>query len=483
MRRGSKKLLVLALVFGIPLAVLGVWLALILIDEPPPDDSDLRIQRADIPEADNGYTHFIEADKNLKWPRWVEPPADAPDKATWDSTQGRERVQWMLKGKGWDAELADKVLKDNEEAFGLIRRGLECRQCQAPFRRFAEESSEIGLFSLGDLGLLRTLTSQHRGKHSEALASAMEEIEIGQRIQGAGGGLIVYTLGGYLKRSGLETLRTMVADTTIGAPSLKKHAGLLGAYVDRGENLARALRVEYEVAVTVVEDCKAGTLLTGPVPVDAGKQRRQTPPSVFMRENATKRLFAETFRALVANAPRYYTDVQPPPPPYGGKFGVVQVVFSRNPTGLWLYAVLTGQAEAAVLTGQAAAKGKPYYNCVDSRCANNAELGMTRLLLAMRAYRIEKGRLPETLNELVPEYLDVVPVDEFDGKPLRYNPAKRVVYSVGMDLKDEGGSTRADWLEARRREAQASGTDFDEDMVEFDMWDNLPDPGFAVPFE
>jgi hypothetical protein len=395
-------------------------------------------------------------------------------------------MKWMLKGKGWDAQLADKVLKDNEEAFGLIRRGLGCRQCQAPFRRFAEESPEIGLFSLGDLGLLRTLSSQHRAKHSEALASAMEEIEIGQRIQGAGGGLIVYGLGVYFKTSGLETLRTMVADTKIGAPTLKKHAGLLGAYVDRGENLARTLRVEYEVAATVVEDCKAGTLLTGPEPVDAGNQRRQTPPSMFMRQNATKRLFAETYRALVANAPRCYADVQPPPPPYGGRFGVVQVVFSRNPTGLWIYALLTGSLDLGLnpaLTGSKEAREKSYARDLVYRCGSNAELGMTRLLLAMRAYRIEKGRLPQKLEELVPEYLDVIPVDDFDGKPLRYNPAKRVVYSVGKDLKDEGGSTKAEWLEARRREAHASGKDFDEDMAEFYMWDNLSDPGFAVPFE
>ena len=39
----------------------------------------------------------------------------------------------------------------------------------------------------------------------------------------------------------------------------------------------------------------------------------------------------------------------------------------------------------------------------------------------------------------MPEFLDSVPVDDFDGQPLRYLPEQKTVYSVGENLKDDGG--------------------------------------------
>lgn len=40
----------------------------------------------------------------------------------------------------------------------------------------------------------------------------------------------------------------------------------------------------------------------------------------------------------------------------------------------------------------------------------------------------------------MPEYLSYVPLDPFDGKPIRYIAAAGIVYSVGYDLIDSSGS-------------------------------------------
>jgi len=50
----------------------------------------------------------------------------------------------------------------------------------------------------------------------------------------------------------------------------------------------------------------------------------------------------------------------------------------------------------------------------------DAQLQATRTILALRAYQLTHGNLPSDLNALVPEFLDAVPVDDFDGQPLRY---------------------------------------------------------------
>lgn len=61
--------------------------------------------------------------------------------------------------------------------------------------------------------------------------------------------------------------------------------------------------------------------------------------------------------------------------------------------------------------------------------------------LAVERYRLARGGLPETLDQLVPGYLAAVPADPFDGAPLRYKRVDRgfVVYSVGEDGRDDGG--------------------------------------------
>jgi hypothetical protein len=63
-------------------------------------------------------------------------------------------------------------------------------------------------------------------------------------------------------------------------------------------------------------------------------------------------------------------------------------------------------------------------------------------LLAVERYRLAHGRWPEKLADLVPAYLSKVPIDVYDGAPLRYRAFSEgvTVYSVGMDGIDDGGN-------------------------------------------
>ena len=62
--------------------------------------------------------------------------------------------------------------------------------------------------------------------------------------------------------------------------------------------------------------------------------------------------------------------------------------------------------------------------------------------LALQAYRLEHGQYPERLDSLVPDLINSVPIDPFDGQPLRYRLEEEdeyVLYSVGLDGDDDGG--------------------------------------------
>ena len=51
------------------------------------------------------------------------------------------------------------------------------------------------------------------------------------------------------------------------------------------------------------------------------------------------------------------------------------------------------------------------------------------------------NELPDSLESLVPKYINTIPLDPYDGLPFKYSKSKAIVYSVGKDLKDSGGST------------------------------------------
>lgn len=61
--------------------------------------------------------------------------------------------------------------------------------------------------------------------------------------------------------------------------------------------------------------------------------------------------------------------------------------------------------------------------------------------LALERYRLATGAYPESLDALVPLYIETMPVDRVNGAPLQYQitDAGPAIYSVGEDRDDDGG--------------------------------------------
>ena len=73
-----------------------------------------------------------------------------------------------------------------------------------------------------------------------------------------------------------------------------------------------------------------------------------------------------------------------------------------------------------------------------------AGLRAARASLALERYRLAAGKLPDSLSELVPVYLESVPKDPFDGNQMRYRKLETgfVVYSICEDLSDDSGKEK-----------------------------------------
>ena len=59
-------------------------------------------------------------------------------------------------------------------------------------------------------------------------------------------------------------------------------------------------------------------------------------------------------------------------------------------------------------------------------------------VLACRSFRAKHGALPASLDELVPEFLDEVPRDPYDGEKLRWNAEKGYIWTKGRDGNFDG---------------------------------------------
>jgi hypothetical protein len=76
----------------------------------------------------------------------------------------------------------------------------------------------------------------------------------------------------------------------------------------------------------------------------------------------------------------------------------------------------------------------------------HSHFDLARTALAIERYRLATGEVPSQLETLVPRYLERVPIDPFDGNPIRYRHTEPgyILYSILEDGQDNGGRERGD---------------------------------------
>jgi hypothetical protein len=115
--------------------------------------------------------------------------------------------------------------------------------------------------------------------------------------------------------------------------------------------------------------------------------------------------------------------------------------------------------------------------------------------IALELYRRRHAALPASLSELTPALLPAVPVDRYDGKPLKYlvRDGTPVLYSVGTNRVDDGGRPPRgtayawrymDWVSperlAVRLQSPGVSAGYDGDWI---LWPMSPDRPGGYPAE
>lgn len=162
----------------------------------------------------------------------------------------------------------------------------------------------------------------------------------------------------------------------------------------------------------------------GEPPLPPGYLPARSGSRFFFKPLATMRLFAESFHEL--------------------KSHTSQTVFARTDQ---IEARLQRRAKAGGIFGSSNSSGADYYatririytTLPDRNALERARHSIVLALFSVRRFVQQEMHLPARLEDLVPKYLATLPLDPFSGEPVRYNAARGLIYSVGMNLKDEGG--------------------------------------------
>jgi len=85
----------------------------------------------------------------------------------------------------------------------------------------------------------------------------------------------------------------------------------------------------------------------------------------------------------------------------------------------------------------------PLLNTLFKFAQTQVRIDETRMACALERYHLARGVYPDLINDLAPAYLPEVPHDPMNGQPYHYRlrpDGTFLLYSVGWNLKDDGGA-------------------------------------------
>lgn len=254
---------------------------------------------------------------------------------------------------------------------------------------------------------------EHGGHPDEALSSYLDALSLAP-IAARNGGIIPMLVGSARVAIAAADLERCIGSGGASPEALQNtSARLEAAWKDRVP-WAESLAIEWQMEDRRFDDMAQGRFVDPDDPTPA----KDEPPqwfralmgrALFSRERAQYQRF---MAQAIARARRPYWQQGPKPTP---------------PTGF-----LSAMLAPSLRTGSKAA-------------LRDAQLRGLCALTAIALYRKEHGALPATLAQ-VARYVRDPLTDPFDGKPLRYRRVKNdfVLYSVGPDMRDDGGTRRLD---------------------------------------
>ena len=368
-------------------------------------------------------TRLNESVQSLKYPH--------------DYDEATDRIDLAIIGAAWESDWVAKTLDSNAIALERFERAFETDALQIRVvSNYGEQQVLGGWLMLTKLRALELRRVALGGEPERALQSLLVLAHFGTRIREIDGGrMIHYLTGTSVIRVALSAIQSVLKDASVDPELANQLVRSLDGMRLKRDGWARVARGDYQWIKAVLDE------------------------SVAARESAGPRVSRDPFardvlESLLTLAPRWYSlQRNRTLARLAGHYrdSISTSVSSVSST----CAGVRCREEAAPIVQNAPSVYSIERNALGNYWADLAQrsiqiyqptgrvsesmVSAVQVMIALRAFEGTRGRMPAKLDELVPEYLDHVPLDYFDGHAIRYSSDQHLIYSVGSDLADAQG--------------------------------------------
>lgn len=399
-----ERLLIVAVAVSV---VLIIFAALWSRDAKKPDISDLTLDTKFVPYDENAFTYFCNATNFLH---------------RGDDNKLRD----FISEKEYNLSDIEQILERHSQAISEIHKGLEKDICLAPsIQSFSDTLPYLSDFrKFAFIFQADSRFKRLNGKIGEAIDSALAIVRLGYLVQKDSETLINFLVGNAIIEIGLKEIRNISDDSSTSIENLNRMLSLLEPYSNVNEGFISSMKGEFKVVKLGLDALENGDLqLLGtqfqPGSFPAGESFAR----MLLKRNKTIELFAENTRNIIRSLEKPFSEFKVYEP-------LAKLVSQPTDISTFVNPNFLGNFFLRSLA-------EPYGNVLKNTHRLNFSISSTKLLLTLKIFRTKEGRLPNDLKDLVSEYLKAVPLDPYDGKPVRYSNEKKLFYSIGANLKDE----------------------------------------------
>ncbi len=409
----------LGLLLALPLIALWGWIALHRSDAPAPDARDLRLEPSRVATAENGFALFEAAAEAARLPR---------DEPTW------RRFHAFRAGETWEPDWISELVARNAAATELLRASLA-----TPAFAFARDggralgdrmATRLRIQQLVALAGARARILLREGRAREAIELASLGLQVGKRVSAAENvDLFALQMARSYQTVSLIDLEHAARSAPLAPDTARALGMLLESTRWSAGDWQRAWALEYERLLAALGAVDVSRARAGEWSL-SGWPLLLLPGAYRWQPNRTASALVDLYRDQSRKSTAFCASA--------GLRDGDRIALPRR-TGL--VAQLAPNGMGRLVIDQVRARSLDPLQL--ERCQLETHISLLGVLIAAKAYSDAEGSLPERLEDLVPRYLDALPLDRYDGAPLRYARALPAVYSVGKDFADAGGGERA----------------------------------------
>ena len=379
-----------------------------------------------------------------------------------------------------------QLINDNAEGLKLFDQFAQFRGVRFPDLLKAT-GSELRQFSR--IRLLQIAQDQAQKKFEKATQRLFELLHIADMLQDSEGGLLTWLTGYGLRASTLEFMTRLAADPACSIEQLESwQRRVIDLRKLSTQSLAQSLRRNYfEIQLPPLAKLPPDATLEQAVEATIGVHRpppervavnlrltlRKWQVLVLLGDHPTPFDRDETIRLSsqqLADVIRVLDFDRSTPQDFDNEeilrvaelwpasigldaFSVLFLQLGRQSWESWeeFWNDIVSAAEAGEQLSEIPNAFGKYWISLHSELATadslagtivrrRARTEATIATFAIRRFERLHQRLPKTLQEVVDaKFLIEIPRDPIDGQPLRYDPARRLLWSIGLDGHDDGG--------------------------------------------